>query len=117
VVVFTNNPNDNYKFKVPQLYNLVDVAFFGHGGSFASVRDVIAYKNNANKENTNMPPGALSNKFAPLGLNEEEIDLIAEFIEKSLYDSNLQRYNPTVLPTGLCFPNADEVSRRDTGCN
>jgi cytochrome c peroxidase len=25
---FTNNPNDNYKFKLPQLYNLADVAFF-----------------------------------------------------------------------------------------
>lgn len=114
---FTNKPADNYTFKVPQLYNLADVQFFGHGASFTSVRDVIIYKNNANKENTNVPVSTLSKEFSPLGLTDDEIDLITVFIEKSLADPNLQRYDPASLPTGLCFPNADEVSRQDTGCN
>lgn len=114
---FTNNPADDYTFKVPQLYNLVDVQFFGHGASFTSVRDVVVYKNNANKENNSVTESSLAKGFVPLGLNDEEIDLITAFIEKSLVDRNLQRYNPTALPTGLCFPNADEVSRHDMGCN
>ena len=33
---FTKNPNDNYKFKVPQMYNLSDSRYFGHGSSFRS---------------------------------------------------------------------------------
>ena len=41
----TGDPADNYKFKIPQLYNLADINVFGHGGSFSSVREVIEYKN------------------------------------------------------------------------
>ena len=29
---------DDYKFKIPQLYNLIDTNVFGHGASFTSVR-------------------------------------------------------------------------------
>ncbi len=114
---FTNDANDNYKFKVPQLYNLADVEFFGHGGTFLTVRDVIVYKNNAERENDDVPTRTLSDKFVPLGLTDDEIDLLTEFILKSLYDNNLQRYDPVSLPTGLCFPNADTVSREDMNCN
>lgn len=114
---FTNNPSDNYKFKVPQLYNLTDVHFFGHGGSFTSVRDVIAYKNEASKENAEVAPSELSGKFTPLNLTEEEIDFLTVFIEISLSDKNLNRYVPSTLPTGLCFPNADPTSREDMHCN
>lgn len=114
---FTNNPADNYKFKVPQLYNLTDVKFFGHGGNFSSVREIVEYKNNGIKQNSIVPTEAVSDKFIPLGLNDNEVTLITEFIEKSLYDNNLKRYDPTSLPTGLCFPNADPTSREDMGCN
>ena len=34
---FTGNPADEYKFKTPQLYNLTDSPFYGHGGNFRSV--------------------------------------------------------------------------------
>lgn len=114
---FTNKTEDNYKYKVPQLYNLADVNFLGHGGNFTTVKDVITYKNNGVKQNSIVTTDALSDKFKPLGLNNEEIDLLTIFIEKSLYDNDLKRYNPTALPTGLCFPNADPVSREDMGCN
>ena len=52
---FTKVEEDMFKFKVPQLYNLADSPFYGHGSSFTSVRDVVAYKNAANAEN---PRGA-----------------------------------------------------------
>ena len=114
---FTNKTSDNYKFKVPQLYNLTDVQFFGHGGSFTSIKEVIAYKNIATHENTEVSASELSGKFSPLDLSEEEVDLIATFIETSLSDKNLNRYTPGELPTGLCFPNADPRSRADMHCN
>jgi cytochrome c peroxidase len=113
---FTGNPNDDYKFKTPQLYNLKDVNFFGHGGSFNTVKDVIAYKNNAQHENTEVSADKLSELFVPLSLTEDEIDLITLFVEKSLYDANLMRYQPSSLPSGNCFPDADPQASEDMGC-
>ncbi len=113
---FTKNPADYYKFKVPQLYNLKDSPFYGHGSSIRTIRDVIIYKNNAKAENTNIAPSALDERFKPLGLTNEEINALEVFIAKSLYDPNLKRFVPQSLPSGLCFPNADTQSRIDMDC-
>lgn len=113
---FTKNQADNYKFKVPQLYNLSDVQFFGHGGSLKSIRDIIEYKNKAQKENLDVPNSALSENFKPLNLTDNEIGLLTLFVEQSLSDKNLNRYIPMSLPTGLCFPVADQKSKEDLGC-
>jgi cytochrome c peroxidase len=114
---FTNNPEDNYKFKTPQLYNLKDVTFFGHGGSFQSIEAIVRYKNNAEVENQEVPSGQVSSMFTSLNLTDDDIDAITAFLENSLYDSNLQRYVPEELPTGNCFPNADPMSSQDMGCD
>ena len=114
---FTGRSEDDYKFKTPQLYNLIDAGFYGHGGSFASIRDIIDYKNKANHQNNNVPVSKLSALFQPLNLTDEEVDLITLFVEQSLYDPNLKRYQPTSLPSGNCFPNADSQSSVDMGCN
>ncbi|MCB0760652.1 MAG: cytochrome-c peroxidase [Flavobacteriales bacterium] len=113
---FTQDPADDYKFKTPQLYNLKDSPFYGHGGTFTSVREVIEYKNNATAENANVPGSQLADQFHPLGLTDSEIDDLVNFIENALYDDNLLRYVPTDLPSGNCFPNADPISQIDQGC-
>ncbi len=113
---FTGITADNFKFKVPQLYNLKDVKFFGHGATFNSIRDVIAYKNIGEVENKQVPSSQISPLFKPLNLSEEEIDKLTEFVEESLYDDNLQRYVPEMLPSGYCFPNGDAKSKTDLGC-
>ena len=113
---FTGKSTDNYKFKVPQLYNLKDSPFYGHGATLRSVREVIIYKNNAKPQNTNITTSQLDPLFKPLGLNDSEISAIEAFISNALYDSNLQRYVPDLLPSGQCFPNADIQSRIDLGC-
>jgi len=114
---FTGEESDNYKFKVPQLYNLKDSPFYGHGGTFNSIREVVQYKNLANPENPKVPLSQLDDEFVPLGLSDEEVDLITEFISEALYDPNLQRFEPTELPSGLCFPNNDPQSKADMNCN
>ena len=114
---FTNNPQDDFKFKTPPLYNLRDVEFFGHGGSFRNVREVVVYKNNGQPENPGVPGSQLAPAFKPLGLNEQEINQLTAFLENALYDPDLSRYVPDATPLGSCFPNADSQSMSDLGCN
>lgn len=113
---FTKDARDDYKFKVPQLYNLADSPFYGHGASFSSIRQLVEYKNAGRAENEHVPATQLSNEFKPLHLSQEEIDDLILFIEYSLRDPNLKRYEPEALPTDNCFPNSDETSKIDLGC-
>ncbi len=113
---FLSNAAEDYKFKVPQLYNLKDSPFYGHGSTFSSVYDVIAYKNAAIPEKTSVPVTQLAEQFVPLNLTEEEIQDITTFIEDALHDPDLIRYVPQSLPSEYCFPNNDAQSRIDLGC-
>ena len=113
---FTERVADRFKFKVPQLYNLTDSPFFGHGSSFRSVKEVLEYKNNAIAENMVVPASQLAAGFVPLNLTDNEINDLAEFIESALHDPNLNRYVPESLPSGNCFPFNDPQARVDLGC-
>ncbi|MFK7964356.1 MAG: cytochrome-c peroxidase [Burkholderiaceae bacterium] len=113
---FTGEPEDDYKFKLPGLYNLTDASVLGHGASFKSVREVIEYKNAAVPQQ----PAATANldpRFRPLGLSDAEIDALDSFLSEGLVDENLARYEPDALPTGQCFPVADAQARHDLGCD
>lgn len=114
---FTKNEEDNFKFKVPQLYNLVDSPFFGHGASFRSVRDVVVYKNNAVPQKTTIQSSQLAEAFVSLDLTEEEIDALTAFLESGLRDPNLKRFEPESLPSGNCFPFNDPLAANELGCN
>lgn len=114
---FTKMPADNYKFKVPQLYNLSQSPFYGHGGTFTSLREVIAYKNAGVPQNPNVPQSQLATEFVPLQLSDAEVDALTAFLEKGLLDPSLDRYEPQSIPSGNCFPNNDGASRVDLGCN
>ncbi len=114
---FTGNADDNYKFKTPQLYNLSDSPFFGHGSSLRSIKEVIEYKNKAEAENSTVPSSQLATAFVPLQLTDEEISDIEAFISRGLNDTELSRYEPASILSGNCFPNNDAVSRVDLGCN
>lgn len=113
---FTKKAADNFAFKVPQLYNLLDSPFYGHGSSFRTIREVLDYKNAGVAQNSNVPVGMIDPRFRPLELTENEINDLEAFISRGLYDPNLTRYVPNSLPSGLCFPNADMPSRIDMGC-
>ncbi|MTB51516.1 cytochrome-c peroxidase [Lewinella sp. W8] len=113
---FTLREEDNYKFKVPQLYNLSQSRFYGHGASLRSIRDVVVYKNMGVPEKSGVPSTQLAAGFQPLGLTEQEIDDLTAFLTTGLRDGNLRRYEPSTLPSGQCFPNADFLSQRDLDC-
>lgn len=112
---FTGRAEDMYKFKVPQLYNLKDSPFYGHGASFRTIDEVIAYKNTAVAQNANVPKTQLAAEFKPLNLSTAEIQKLVSFIRNGLYDPELMRYVPKALPSGAAFPNNDPVSRSQLG--
>jgi cytochrome c peroxidase len=114
---FTNVNADMFKFKVPQLYNLKDVHFYGHGASFTSLDQVVHYFNDAVPQNPNVPVKRLPKVlFVPLGLTDTQISQIVQFVQDGLYDPNLSRYETASVPSGNCIPNNDEQSRIDRGC-
>jgi cytochrome c peroxidase len=115
---FTGNPADDFKFKVPQLYNLVDSPFFGHGGTLQSIHDVVDYKNRAQPENPAVPATQLASEFVPLGLSDDDVFDLTAFIADGLYDPDLRRYepSPSELPSGLCVPVDDPTARAQLGC-
>jgi cytochrome c peroxidase len=113
---FTGLPEDDYKFKTPQLYNLGDSPFLGHGASFATVRQVIEYKNAGVPQNSMVPLARMSPLFTPLGLTPEEVDDLVAFVSTALYDSRLMRYVPQRLPSGNCFPVNDPQAQEELDC-
>ena len=114
---FTLRRADNYKFKVPGLYNLSDAPFFFHGSSARTLEETVDYKIKALSENPNIPQRLISEKFLPLNLSEDERSDLILFLEKSLKDPDLIRYQPEEVLSGFCFPNNDVQSLIDLGCN
>jgi cytochrome c peroxidase len=114
---FTGNPEDMFKFKVPQLYSLRYSPFYGHGATFHTIREIIEYKNAAIPENDDVPNSQIADYFVPLGLTDTEIDRLVSFIENALDDRDLLRYEPVSVPSGNCVPNNDPQSRIDLGCD
>jgi len=113
---FTKIATEYYKFKVPQLYNLADSPFYGHGASFQNLAMLVSYKNEAIPENAAVPKSQISDEFVPLHLTDDEIINLVAFLENGLRDKNLSRFEPTEVHSNQCFPVNDAVSNIDLGC-
>lgn len=114
---FTGRAEDDYKFKVPTLYNLKMNKFYGHGGSVTSIREVVEYKNEGVKQSAEVPDTQIASQFGTLNLTEDEITYLVDFLENGLFDPNVARYAPNEVLSGNCIPNNDEQSRIDLGCD
>ncbi|MCK8522627.1 cytochrome-c peroxidase [Aquimarina sp. D1M17] len=121
---FSNLGRDRFKFKTPTLYNLTDNGFYGHGGSFTSIRDIVVYKLNGipQKDGTNGQAPVPTHLLDPIfkeqqNLTQNQINNLVLFIENGLRDPNLDRYVPNKVRSGNCIPNSDDASKIDLGCN
>ena len=112
---FLRSAEDVYTFKVPQLYNMTDSPFLGHGGTFSSVREVVDYYASGIPDR-NLPPGTITDQFHPLSLTAQEVTDLTAFLSNALRDPNLMRYQPTEVPSGGCIPANDAQARIDLGC-
>ncbi len=113
---FTGRETDDFTFKVPQLYNLADSPFYGHGGEFSSLEEIVDYYNQGIPART-VPDGRLATQFIPLELSRNEVADLVAFLRGALRDPDLDRFVPNALPSGNCFPANDPEARRDLGCN
>lgn len=114
---YSGRSEDMFKFKIPQLYNLGDAPFYFHGSSKTDLKSVVEYFNDGIPENSNVPVEQIARQFKPLNMTDQEVEDLTVFLETGLRDPDLQRYQPTSLPSGNCFPNNDLNSQAELGCN
>src|SRR6266704_2410491 len=151
----TGRDNDAFKFRVLTLRQLKDARFFLHNGSFTSVRGVVQYFNAGVPQNAQSGTAStLTTRFTNprgtgwprgLGLKDDQVDDLADFLENGLYDSAFAHFDPNSptkvfqlsppdflysvyrpdlaalgaidgrLASGLPQDNNDPLSRRDAG--
>lgn len=112
---FTGQEQERFTYKVPQLYNLTDASFMGHGSTFRTMREVVDYYV-AGIPDVSLPPGRVTNQFHPLTLTSKQVDDLVTFLETALNDPDLDRYQPESVPSGGCIPANDPQARIDLGC-
>lgn len=144
----THDPAHAYKFRSLTLRQLKDARTFFHNGSFTDIRDVVSYFNDGIAQDQKFAGKAktLDLRFthprgdrAPrgLGLNDDQMDAIADFLENGLYDPGFaaafqpndqdlgySKNHPELaalgakdgqLLSGRAIDNDDPLSRRDQG--
>ncbi len=93
--------------------------FFFHNGAFTNVRDVVEYFNHGVPQN---PVTGAASTFSPrfsnprgsgsppgLGLSDDQVDDITDFLENALYDPAFVKYDPK--STTITFqPNARDLT-------
>ncbi len=151
----THDPADAFRFRALTMRQLKDGRNFFHNASFTKVRDVVEYFNaGVPQDPTAGAAPTLSPRFTNprgpgypngLGLSEQQVDDITDFLENGLYDPALVHYDPNsstdtfqpnvrdltyskyrpdlaqlgakdgFVPSGLAIDSNDPLTRRDEG--
>jgi hypothetical protein len=100
----THDPADAFMFRALTLRQLKDGRNFFHNASFTQVRDVVEYFNaGVSQDATAGAAPTLSARFTNprgpgyptgLGLSEQQVDDLADFLENALYDPAFVKYDP-----------------------
>jgi cytochrome c peroxidase len=101
----TFRDSDAFKFRTLTLRQLKDARFFFHNALFTSVNEVVRYFNAGVPQNAvAAAAGTLSPRFTNprgdgsplgLGLSDEQVDDLTDFIENALYDPAFVRFDPS----------------------
>jgi cytochrome c peroxidase len=115
----THNTGDAFKFRALTLRQLKDARTFFHNGSFTKVRNVVEYFNaGVPQDLTAGAAPTLSARFTNprgpgypngLGLTEQQVDDLTEFLENGLYDPAFVNYDPA-SGTDTLQPNAHDLT-------
>jgi len=94
----TDNPNDNFAFKVPTLRNVALTAPYMHNGSFQTLSEVIDFYADGGGNSRELPN--IDDKIRPFKLTKQEKDDLIAFLH-SLTDESNKPSIPDYLPSGL----------------
>lgn len=113
----TGLDSDAFKFRVLTLRQLKDARFFFHNGAFTSVKDVVRYFNAGVPQDAEAASaGTLSSRFTHprgpgsprgLGLSDDQVDDLTDFVENGLYDPAFVRHDPNSSTTMFELTPAD----------
>lgn len=106
----TQDPDDAFQFRTVTLRQLKDARTFFHNGSFSTVRDVVSYFNDGVPQDPSAGAAAtLDPRFTQprgsdaspgLGLSQQQVDDLADFLENGLYDPAFVTFDPgSTTPT------------------
>jgi cytochrome c peroxidase len=100
----TFQDSDAFKFRTLTLRQLKDAKFFFHNGSFTSVKDVVRYFNAGVPQNAQAAAAStFTTRFSRprgpgsprgLGLSDDQLDDLTDFIENALYDPAFVHFDP-----------------------
>lgn len=105
-----------YAFKTPQLYNLSQKSFYGHGSTHRTLESMVRYMVRGEKMvgfiGGDRP---LDEGFVKRPLGESEVLDLVSFVEGGLFDATMVNELPKA-PTTQCLISADVLSRQEQGC-
>ena len=100
----TGRDSDAFKFRTLTLRQLKDARFFFHNGSFTTVKDVVQYFNTGVPQDAGAAAaGTLTTRFTRprgsgstrgLGLSEDQVNDLTDFLENGLYDPAFVHFDP-----------------------
>jgi cytochrome c peroxidase len=115
----TLGTDDAFRFRALTLRQLIDGRNFFHNAAFTNVRDVVEYFNAGIPEDpTAAAAGTLTPRFTNprgpgfpngLGLSEQQVDDLTDFLENALYDPALVTYDPN-SSTVTFQPNVQDLT-------
>ena len=114
----THDQSDAFKFRALTMRQLKDGRNFMHSASFTNVRDVVEYFNaGVPQDPTAAAQPSLSPRFTNprgagltgLGLSEQQVDDLTDFLENALYDPALVHYDPNST-TDTFNPNERDIT-------
>ena len=95
---FTHRTSDLYAFKTPQLYNLADSPYYGHGSSHRSLNAMVRYHLEGQSANPRVADTRLDPNLRQRRLSDRAIADLVSFLEEGLRDPDLARYTPASVP-------------------
>lgn len=96
----TRLDGDRYRFRTPSLRNVALTAPYTHSGTYATLRDVVAFMASGGGDHPHVPAGRI--ELVPRGLTAGEIDAIVAFLEGLTDAPDLDV--PARVPSGLGVP-------------
>lgn len=96
-----------YAFRTPPLRQIAETAPYFHAGTYATLADVIEFKNRGESEYVRVPRSTLDPRVRPLGLSPAEMAQLVTFLG-ALTDTTTIKgalfHAPLAVPSGLTIP-------------